>query len=106
MTVACPPFQDLNALVDGDLPADRDLTVRRHLDLCMDCRRTVDAVTALKQAVGRAYDDDVPSPVLRCAMTAALAKSRRRRWWSIGTIAVPFVLAAGAVLINGGGAQP
>ena len=73
----CPAFEDLSALIDGDLPRDRELAVRQHLEDCVTCHRQVDGLTALKRAVGRAYDSDVPSPALRRVVTAKFPKRRR-----------------------------
>ena len=92
----CPPFQDLSALVDGALPSGRELAVRQHLEHCARCRRWVGGVNALKQAVGRAYGGNVPSPELRRAVRASLPK--RRHWWWAGVVAGPFLLASGAFL--------
>jgi len=75
----CPAFEHLSALIDGDLPGDRELEVRQHLEQCVTCRRQVDGLTALKRAVGRAYDSEVPSPALRRVVTANLPKRRRMR---------------------------
>lgn len=75
----CPAFEVLSALIDGDLPRDRESEVRQHLDRCVTCHRHVDGLTALKRAVSRAYDSEVPSPALRRVVTATLPKRRRRR---------------------------
>jgi anti-sigma factor RsiW len=75
----CPAFEDLSALIDGDLPHDRELEVRQHLEHCVICHQQVDGLTALKRAVGRAYDGEVPSPALRRVVTARLPKRRRMR---------------------------
>ena len=75
----CPAFDDLSALVDGDLASEREADLRQHLERCEPCRREVDALVALKRAVGRAYETEVPAPSLRRAVTAALPKRRRRR---------------------------
>lgn len=75
----CPAFEHLSALIDGDLPRDRELEVRQHLEHCVACHRQVDGMTALKRAVGRAYDSEMPSPALRRVMTAKLPKRRRMR---------------------------
>ncbi|HVM96097.1 MAG TPA: zf-HC2 domain-containing protein [Candidatus Acidoferrales bacterium] len=75
----CPTFDDLNALVDGDLAGERETRVQQHVERCKSCRRQVDSLLALKRAVGRAYDSEVPAPSLRRAVTAALPKRRRRR---------------------------
>ncbi len=75
----CPAFEHLSALIDGDLPRDRESEVRRHLEHCANCHRQVDGLTILKRAVGRAYDGAVPSPALRRVVTARLSKRRRMR---------------------------
>ncbi|MGD0949894.1 MAG: anti-sigma factor [Candidatus Binatia bacterium] len=93
---ACPAFQDLNALIDGALPREEEVVLRRHLDGCAACRRWVDGVNALRQAVGRAYGSAVPSPALQRAVRASLPK--RRHWWWAGVVAGPFLLASGAFL--------
>jgi anti-sigma factor RsiW len=95
---ACPPFSDLNAMIDADLPDAHELAVRRHLDLCAACRQRVDGLTALKRAVGRAYPSEAPSAALRLALAAALAE-RRRNWWR-WVVAGPFVFATGAALFS------
>ncbi len=76
----CPEVQTLSSLIDGDLPAEREVAVHAHLDLCVACRGTLDGLIALKQAVGRAYDSDAPSPALRRAVAAGMVKPRRGRW--------------------------
>ena len=71
----CPAFEELSALIDGDLDRDRELEVRRHLDSCEACRMQVNAVTRLKQAVGGAYAGQSPPPHLRRAVLAQRPKS-------------------------------
>ncbi len=73
----CPAFEDMSALIDGELPQEREAEVRRHLDACADCRRQIDGMTALKQSVGRAYESEGPSPALRRVVTGNLHKRRR-----------------------------
>lgn len=75
----CPPFEDLSALTDGDLSSEQESEVRQHLDGCASCRRELDGLIALKGAVGRAYDSELPSPTLRRAVAASFPKRRRRR---------------------------
>ena len=91
----CPPFDDLNALIDAGLPGEHELAMRQHLDLCVACRQRVDGLTALKRAVGSAYAGGVPSAALRRAVVAGLAKPRRS-WWR-WFFAAPLVFATGAV---------
>ncbi len=75
----CPAFEDLSALIDGDLSSEQESEVRQHLDGCATCCLQLDGLIALKGAVGRAYDSELPSPTLRRAVTAGLPKGRRRR---------------------------
>lgn len=75
----CPAFEHLSALIDGDLPHDRELEVHQHLEHCATCHRQVEGLAALKRAVGRAYDTEVPSPALRRVVTAKLPKRHRMR---------------------------
>jgi anti-sigma factor RsiW len=93
----CPAFQDLSALIDGALPHEEELALRRHLDDCPACRSWTNGMNALKQAVGRAYGGNVPSPALQRAVRAGLPKRRHWRWWA-GVVAGPFLLASGAFL--------
>ena len=75
----CPAFEDLSALVDGDLSGNHERQLREHVRHCTPCRRQVDALTALKRAVGRAYEGEVPSPALRRAVRVGLSKHRRKQ---------------------------
>ena len=74
----CPAFEDLSALVDGDLSGNHERQLREHVQHCAQCRRQVDALAALKRSVGRAYEGEVPSPALRRTVRAGLSKSRRK----------------------------
>ena len=85
----CPASEELNALVDGELSAERELEVRWHLDLCEACTRWVDGVMALKRAVGRAQGREIPSPALRRSVQARRPKRRRDRQWRAVDIVAP-----------------
>ena len=61
----CPPWEELNALIDGELSIERELQFRWHLDICRACTRHATSVVTLKRAVGRVRERDVPSPLLR-----------------------------------------
>jgi anti-sigma factor RsiW len=94
----CPSFEELSAFVDGDLVHGRELAVRRHLDVCEACRASSCAVSALKQAVGRAYSPQSAPPELqRAVMARAATPKRNPRWW-LAPIAALLLLAAGAAL--------
>jgi anti-sigma factor RsiW len=75
----CPAFEDLSALVDGDLSGNQERQLREHLEECTSCRAQFDALTTLKRSVGRAYEGEAPSPALRRAVRAGAAKGRRQR---------------------------
>ena len=75
----CPAFEDLSALVDGDLSGNHERQLREHVQHCALCRRQLDALTALKRTVGRAYEGDTPSPALRRRVRARLSKQRRKQ---------------------------
>ena len=75
----CPAFEDLSALVDGDLSRTQARQLHQHVEQCTFCRAQLDGLTALKRTVGRAYADETPSPALRRAVRAGTAKRRRRR---------------------------
>jgi anti-sigma factor RsiW len=80
----CPSREEVNCLIDGELSAGRELEVRWHLDVCPGCARSLSGVEALKRAVGRAYDREVPSPALRRSVlapvsTVAPRRSKRKR---------------------------
>jgi len=77
----CPAFEELNALVDGDLISEREVSVRCHVDMCRACTREVNRLIALKAAVGRAHDSGTPSPALRRAVVSRSPKQHRWRWW-------------------------
>jgi anti-sigma factor RsiW len=61
----CPTWEELNALIDGELSAERELQFRWHLDLCSACALHAAGVVTLKRAVGRLHERNVPSPALR-----------------------------------------
>jgi anti-sigma factor RsiW len=76
----CPPFEELNALIDGELFTEHELALRWHLDICTACTQHAAAVAALKRAVGRAGVRETPSPGLRRSVMTRLPK--RRSWRS------------------------
>ncbi len=94
----CPPLEELNALIDGELSSGRELELRWHLDICATCTRSAGAVVALKRAVGRAHHREVPLPALRRSVMVRLPKRRRGWQWRAGAIAGPLLVATSAVL--------
>ncbi len=75
----CPAFEDLSVLIDGDLSRQQEGKVRRHLGRCATCSKELEALTAIKRAVGRAYDCELPSAAFRRAIAQGLPRRRRRR---------------------------
>ncbi len=69
---SCLAWEQLNALIDGELSAKRELKLRLHLDICDACARHAAAMMALKRAVGRLQGRDVPSPALRRNVTGRM----------------------------------
>ena len=94
----CPVFEELSALIDGDLSPTRELQVRWHLDICPTCTRHADIVVALKRAVGRAHERDIPLPALRRSVRARWPRRRGGWQWRAGAIAAPLLVAASMVL--------
>jgi len=95
----CPPREELNALVDGELSTERELALRWHLDICRACDRHAAAVVMLKRAIGRARARETPSPALRRSVMTRVLKRRsspsrtRKR-------AAPLLIAVGAMLLS------
>jgi anti-sigma factor RsiW len=95
---SCPVFEELSALIDGDLSPARELQVRWHVDICATCARYADVVVALKRAVGRAHERDIPLPALRRSVRARWPRRRGGWQWRAGAIAAPLLVAASMVL--------
>jgi len=95
---SCPTFAELSALIDGDLSPTRELQIRWHLDICRTCACYAGTVVALKRAVGRAQEGEVPSPAFRRSVMARLPKRRRARQWRAGAIAAPLFITAEVLL--------
>ena len=94
----CPAFEELSALIDGGLSPARELEIRWHLDICRACVRYADAVVALKGAIGRAHNRDLPLPALRRSVRARLPKRRRGWQWRARAVAAPLLVASSAML--------
>jgi anti-sigma factor RsiW len=92
----CPPFEQLNALTDGELGSEGERDARRHLGLCANCADIVDAIVALKQVVGRAYENFVPPPALRRAVGTQSRRRACRGHWCVAAIAPMLLSVVGA----------
>jgi len=77
---ACPmELERLSAYVDGELAPADELDLRRHLDTCAACARTVETLLTLKEAVATSSEVR-PVPHTLRERLAALAEPRRRAW--------------------------
>lgn len=108
MSQEAHPIDALHELVDGRLGVDRREEVERHLRECERCRQDLAALSAVKRAVGRLPQADVPEGFearLSAALDAASGPSRPsdvatgaawRRW--LAPVAVAAALALAVVL--------
>jgi anti-sigma factor RsiW len=97
----CPSFAALSTLIDGGLGNENELAVRRHLDVCAACVQAVETITALKRAVGRAYECESPPPVLRRAVIARYGAHRLRWHGWVGVIAATLLATISEVAAGG-----
>jgi hypothetical protein len=82
------PREDLSALIDGELPPAEAATVRRHLEVCVECRREARQLTEARDRL-RALGSLTAPPGLD------LVVGRRVRW--MGRLAAVSAAAAGLV---------
>ena len=57
-------IRELDAFLDGELPADVREHIHRHLDQCVDCLQAFDFQAELKQAIRRKCQNDELPPGL------------------------------------------
>lgn len=58
-------IRELNAFLDGELPADVHQHIHEHLDGCVDCLQAFDFEAELKQAIRRkCSNDEMPQGLL------------------------------------------
>ena len=100
----------MSSYVDGELPGDDMIAVRRHVDACPACARHLESDRGIKKAVA-ALPDREASPELEARLLAvvreAVAPSAPAGMWPTSRMA--FALAAAAVamfcviMLQGGG---
>ncbi len=95
MTRCDASFEMLSAYVDGQLGNAEELEVRRHLEECARCRRTVEAFLEMNQAIAFASEVHPVPHILRERLNQlASSKGRRPRTWLWVAVA-----AAAALLV-------
>lgn len=92
MTCACLD-RDLDAYVDGELPAEADAAARTHLDGCASCAARLRQRQALKRALQAIPYFETPP---RVRATIALRASRMRSLRRLGLIAAAAVVVLAA----------
>jgi len=111
------PTDELTALVDGALPADRAAEVLRHVEACAACRIERDRLASAVAALRRLPPAPEPSPLFATRLAARLARLapderprpargfRLGAWgdlsslrWKLAVPAAAAVLAAGIVV--------
>jgi anti-sigma factor RsiW len=103
----CAPFEeDLSALLDGQLEAQRANDVRTHVASCTDCTRRADALRGVDVALRSIAATPVSAaqaarlrPILAAERPAHRAPSRRRRWITPAALVATAAAAAAVVLV-------
>jgi len=98
MTWCDTSFETLSAYVDGQLETEEELEVRRHLEGCARCRRTVELLMEMNQAVAAASEvHPVPHGLRGRLNELASSKTRRpRKWlWAFLPITAALLVALG-----------
>ena len=107
------PQEDLSALLDGELPDDVAEHVYAHVLTCSECAAELDAarrarlelrsLPAVEPPPG--FYDDLLGSLSRCGPSATTTRQRTRRGrrWVVAQAGV--AVAAGLVLVIGGGGQ-
>ena len=97
--------EQLGPYLDGELPADRRLTVGQHLASCAACRRELEDIRVLATKLASLADVSVPEtlwPAVQHELDAqqdALPPTRAR--WSVALGRIPTALAASIALAIG-----
>jgi anti-sigma factor RsiW len=95
--------EQLNALLDGELPPAEAAALAAHLADCPDCARTLQELAELRVAIAGLEEEEVP-PGLEARILAMTADEPakilpfRPRWRQLGLLAATAALAAGLTL--------
>jgi anti-sigma factor RsiW len=91
-----PEFDEIGDLLDGTLPAARAAEVRQHLEMCEECRVTLDALRATLAGAAALPRAIAPPPGLWSDVRGQLAPRRTMRTvrFGIGGLAAAALLAA------------
>jgi anti-sigma factor RsiW len=89
-------LETLSAYVDGELRAEQELEVRRHLDRCDRCHHLVETMLQMNETIASVCEvHTVPRELRKCIKQLALAKPHRPRTFLWAAFAlVPVLLVA------------
>ncbi|MGI9505879.1 MAG: anti-sigma factor family protein, partial [Geminicoccaceae bacterium] len=97
-------YHQLDAFVDGELPAEDVRRIKQHLDDCQACRARVDELKGLTESVKRELKQERPPSDLWARIDARLPVSAENpdeitptRWWR--DKARPLAMAASVALL-------
>lgn len=74
MMSVCPDEETLFLSIDGELDAQSQLDLLRHLSVCESCRRRVAEMTTLTSGLSDALEQGAPGDVLSASEFAAMEK--------------------------------
>jgi anti-sigma factor RsiW len=98
------PDDELSALLDGELDADAEAAVRRHLDRCEACRRELDDVAAVRGALRAMPTVAAPEGFIGQLVDRRHRADRDRRGVAIVLLAAVVALVIGLVAADARGA--
>jgi len=90
------PVEQLSCYVDGELDAEAQAAVDRHLASCSDCRELLSDLTLIATTIERSDDVPAPPPDLARRIGRQVARETERRPARIGRWNRPWMLAAAA----------
>jgi anti-sigma factor RsiW len=103
MTCCRVTFEELNIFVDGELAADAELEMRRHVDVCASCAERVATLSGLKTAVAASAAADPLPPALAHFVRSSKdrVRPRRLRQFALAAVAVvALATLAGAIALR------
>lgn len=100
MTPCASLLEELSAYLDGELSAEEERTLQRHLTTCTSCQEKVKVLAALEEAVTRSTETALVPQTLH-ASVSALSQSSPRSFRG-SSRAVKIGLASALLLVVGG----
>jgi anti-sigma factor (TIGR02949 family) len=91
----------ISSYVDGELPGDEMIAIRRHVDACTSCAQEFGTFRGIKRVVAtlpeREASPDLEARVLAAVRTAARPVPGMNTWWPSGRMAIALAAAAVAM---------